>query len=79
MTSVHVCHCCGRTIESDFLYCPWCGQARMQKKDSLDGVFEQLEVIQATDRNNRLSHMQDQLDQLEKELNTLVLSTEMHK
>jgi hypothetical protein len=81
MTSVHVCRGCGRTINSEFLYCPWCGQSCIPDAGnrSLDAVFEQLENMQAHDREVRLSHMHMQLDELEKELDTIVLSTEMHK
>jgi len=81
MTTVHVCSGCGRTINSEFLYCPWCGMSMVPEDDkkSLDAVFTQLEHIQVRNRDERLSHMHMQLDKLERELNTLVLSAEMHK
>jgi hypothetical protein len=62
------------------MYCPWCGKSYVpENAGSIDSVFQQLETLQANDRNERLIHMQMQLDQLEKELDTLVLSAEMHK
>ena len=81
MKSVCVCRLCGRTIESEFIYCPWCGQSRLQEDDRavLDRVFQQLEVKQADDRARRLQKMEQELDALEKDLSVLVLSAEMHK
>jgi hypothetical protein len=81
MKSVIVCRGCGRTIESDFIYCPWCGYTRVFSDDeeSLDSVFMRLEKMQNDSRNRQLTDMKKQLDDLEAELNTLVLSAEMHK
>jgi len=80
MDTVHVCQGCGRTVNSDFLYCPWCGQSLISGdgRESLDSVFRQLENMQRRDCDKRLTDMQTQLDELEKELDTLVLSAEMH-
>ena len=74
MNKIHICHGCGRTVDSSFLYCPWCGFSRLNNRetDSLDEVFRQLETVQ-------LEKMYSQLEELEKELDILVLSTEMHK
>lgn len=81
MKSVCVCRSCGRTIENEFIYCPWCGQSRLaeDEKSVLDSVFRQLEEKQSDDRQRRLRRMEDQLMELEKDLDMLVLSAEMHK
>lgn len=81
MKSVTVCRGCGRTIENDFIYCPWCGYSRVASDDSasLDAVFSQLEHLQTDSRIQQINSMEKQLDDLEHELDTLVLSTEMHK
>ena len=81
MKPVCVCSSCGRTIDSDFIYCPWCGQSRLEDDDkaSLDAVFRQLEEQQQDDRQKRLLRMENRLDELEKDLNVLALSAEMHK
>lgn len=81
MKSVCVCRSCGRTIESEFIYCPWCGQSRLQEDDKnvLENVFQQLEAKQADDRERRLRRLESELETLEKDLNVLVLSAEMHK
>ncbi|MBQ3966745.1 MAG: hypothetical protein II684_07945 [Treponema sp.] len=82
MKSVCVCKECGRTIEREFIYCPWCGMSRIGVADNqevLDSVFSRLEEKQADDREKRLRRLESQLDELEKDLNVLVLSAEMHK
>lgn len=82
MKAVCVCKECGRTIEKEFIYCPWCGTSRIGVTDNqevLDSVFTQLEEKQADDRNRRLRKLETQLEELEKDLDVLVLSAEMHK
>lgn len=82
MKSVCVCKECGRTIEKEFIYCPWCGMSRIGVADNqevLDSVFLKLEEKQADDRQKRLRKLETQLDELERDLDVLVLSAEMHK
>jgi predicted Fe-S protein YdhL (DUF1289 family) len=81
MKSVCVCRGCGRTIESDFIYCPWCGLSRVDEEDrrSLDAVFSKLEQMQSASREKRVSTMESRLNKLEQELSVLALSAEMHK
>ena len=81
MKSVSVCRGCGRTIESEFIYCPWCGLERVpqEERGTLDAVFRQLEEKQRTDRESRVRRLEQELFQLEKDLDVLVLSAEMHK
>ncbi|MGI5059127.1 hypothetical protein [Treponema pectinovorum] len=80
MMNVCVCGGCGRTIEKEFLYCPWCGQAKMHNdKDALEAVFRNLEQKQAENREKRLKKLEKQLDDLEQDLSILALSAEMAK
>ena len=81
MKSVSVCRSCGRTIDSEYLYCPWCGLERVpvEERVPLDGVFEQLEEKQGTDRSSRLRRLEQELALLEKDLDVLVMSAELHK
>ena len=81
MKPVTVCRGCGRTIDNDFIYCPWCGYSRVASDDSasLEAVFNQLEQLQNDSRNRQISEMEKQLDDLVHELDTIVLSAEMHK
>lgn len=81
MITVHICRGCGRTINTEYLYCPWCGYSRIEESanDSLDVVFKRLETMQSEHRENKIEELHTQLEELEKELDTIVLSTEMHK
>ena len=80
MKSVCVCGGCGRTIDNEFLFCPWCGQEKMHnKQDALDAVFKQLEEKQAEDRARRLKKLEKEQDELEQDLSILALSAEMAK
>lgn len=80
MEAVCVCKECGRTIEEQFIYCPWCGVSRIgiNSEAVLDSVFQQLEKKQSDDRVRRLRKLETKLQELEKDLDILVLSAEMH-
>lgn len=80
MKPVCVCRSCGRTIEKEFLYCPWCGKESAEFDSSvIDRVFERIEQQQSESREQHIKRMADQLDSLEKDLSVLALSAEMHK
>lgn len=73
MNSVIVCHGCGRTIDSEFLYCPWCSLSRVTSDGSLSiaGVFDRLNRMQESTRSVQISGLERQLDEIEKELDDL--------
>ena len=52
MQSVAVCLGCGRTVNKEYLYCPWCGLEKTTDYglETLNSVFDKLEVIQHRDR-----------------------------
>ncbi len=81
MKNICVCGGCGRTIETEFIYCPWCGQSKMQNNDkaALESVFKSLELKQAEERARRLAELEKELDDLEQDLSILALSAEMAK
>ena len=81
MKNICVCGGCGRTIETEFIYCPWCGQSKMQNNDkaALESVFKSLELKQAEERIRRLAELEKELDDLEQDLSILALSAEMAK
>lgn len=81
MVSVCVCGGCGRTIEKDYIFCPWCGRSRMMSgcKETIDSAFDRMEEIQDNKRIRQLEEMEQRLLTLEKELDCLVTSVEMHK
>ena len=73
METVCVCSGCARTIDSKFLYCPWCGlsQAKDNGKAMLDNVFDKLEEKICDDRQMRIKRMESKLDKLEQDLDAL--------
>ena len=78
MTKVCVCGGCGRTIDNEYLYCPWCGQEKMHdRKDAMEAVFRNLEQKQAEGRARQIERLEQELDALEQDLSILVLSAEM--
>ncbi|MBQ7538562.1 MAG: hypothetical protein IJT42_06325 [Treponema sp.] len=73
MDFVCVCHNCRKTIEREFLYCPWCGKENAEVADNvvLDNVFSQLEEKQANDRNSRIKRIESKIIEIEKGLDEL--------
>ena len=83
MKNVCVCTGCGKTIDKNFVYCPWCGlfiiHNKSEEDDILTSVFELLEQKQADNREQRLRKMEEELDVLENELSAIALSAETRK
>lgn len=73
MDFVCVCNHCGKTINREFLYCPWCGTENSEpdNKAVLDNVFGQLEKKQANDRFSRVKKIETKIAELEKGLREL--------
>lgn len=79
MESVAVCLGCGRTINKDYLYCPWCGLEKEDHKlESLDSVFEKLEALQYKDKIKHIDKLEAELANIERELDNFTLSMELH-
>lgn len=76
-----ICGNCGRTIQSQFFYCPWCGESRMKQQSEVTDELLNKKINEIRDRKryDQLEKMEEQLDNLERELSVLVLSAEMHK
>lgn len=82
MTAICVCGGCGRTVEKNYVFCPWCGHSRVcddDAKEAADSVQEMNVEERIERRAARLDEMEKNLDALEKELKILILSAEMHK
>lgn len=73
MNFVRVCGKCSRTIDREFIYCPWCGarNAGGDGRETLDSVFDQLEKKQAENIARRISSMKAKLSELEEDLGLL--------
>jgi len=70
MQSVAVCRFCGRTIDSAFIFCPWCGISRINGQAALehDPVFQRLEELQEKGLSGRINKMEQSLNELERDL-----------
>ena len=82
MIPVCICSGCGRTIEKEFIYCPWSGQSTVSvtsENDQMEEIFNKLEELQINNRSERIKKIGSRLETLEKELDALVLCAEMHK
>lgn len=73
MDFVTVCNHCGKTIERDFLYCPWCGieNAEPDDKTVMEHVFTQLESKQTNDRLSRVKKIETKIAEIEQSLKEL--------
>jgi hypothetical protein len=75
MERISVCHACGRTVDSAFSYCPWCGAGASSGPATLpdlDTVFERVEEMQRSDAVSRISRMESELGDLERDLSLLL-------
>ena len=82
MTAVCVCGGCGRTIEKGYVFCPWCGRSRVameESEEAAQSAFERVEEERYERYFSRLEKMEQKLDELERCLGVLALSSEMHK
>ena len=75
----NVCSGCGREIEKNFVYCPWCGiqLIRKESREYQNLFFEQVERKRRTEQEQKLQNVGKQLAELEKELDVLVLCAEL--
>ena len=75
----NVCSGCGREIEKNFVYCPWCGiqLIRKESREYQNLFFEQVERKRRTEQEQKLQNVGKQLDELEKELDVLVLCAQL--
>lgn len=68
MDFVCVCGHCGKTIEREFIYCPWCGKESSEAGDKrvLENVFSQLETKQRNDRQMRVKKIETKIAEIER-------------
>jgi len=75
MEKVSICHGCGRTIESDFAFCPWCGSAvrtEVPLSAQVDAVCERVEVKRKEYTSSRIQRMENELGELDDELSRIL-------
>ncbi len=77
MEKVSICRGCGRTINSDFVFCPWCGSVAESGEyldDAFDAAFDKAGALQHVATESRIERMSDELGELEKALSSLISS-----
>lgn len=76
-----VCNGCGRTIEKEYVFCPWCGEEHKvaESKDYMDVIFQRYTNQRNAYKAQKINAMRSRLENLERDLDVLVLSAEMHK
>ncbi len=75
MDKVSICHSCGRTIDSAFPYCPWCGaaaEAVSPLTEQFDEVFGRIEAMQTRHTQTRIGRMETELGEIERELSLML-------
>lgn len=75
MQSVALCRSCGKTVETTFIFCPWCGISiqHIENADSMiDTACKHLRAIQQKGRENRITKLEDSLQQLEEDLTVII-------
>ena len=74
MDFVTVCNHCRKTIQREFIYCPWCGTENSEIGDEtvLEHVFEQLEAKQKNDRSARVKKIETKIAEIEAELGVIL-------
>ncbi len=76
MNFINFCSC-GKQIDEDFIYCPWCGTRLKEADDKevLENVFKQLEIKQSNDRLSRVKKIETKIAEIEKVLREISENT----
>jgi len=74
MDKVSICHSCGRTIDSTFLYCPWCGTAVEMEPVAarVEEIFSRIESMQYEHTGSRINLIENKLGELENDLSVFL-------
>ena len=65
MTAICVCGGCGRTVEKNYVFCPWCGHSRISDEDGKEAS----ESVQEMNVEEQIEKRVARLDEMEKKLN----------
>jgi anaerobic ribonucleoside-triphosphate reductase len=78
MSEIRFCVRCGKILEEEYLFCPYCGSEQNATdllEDILEEPFEKMERIVQKNAIERLQFIEEQLKTLEIELNGFLLTT----
>lgn len=79
MAKVCVCASCGKTLESDFLFCPWCGTSAIDGSlpdERLEAACRRVSALQLRNARDRIARMEDELGELESALSLLLAGSQ---
>lgn len=74
MDKVSICHECGRTMDSSFQYCPWCGAsvALEPLAERVEEIFSRIETMQYAYTGSRINKIENKLGELENDLSVFL-------
>ena len=79
MQQVRVCRSCSKIIDSQFLYCPWCG-VRLLYGEPVSSVLDRvLKEVETNETGKRIEKIGNSLDTLEKEIISAIHTMESKK
>jgi uncharacterized Zn finger protein (UPF0148 family) len=76
MKAVTFCRACGNILNVAFNFCPFCGVPKKGNRtmdEIVDRSLQQIEHKSRTDYLKKLGHLEKQLMNLEKELNSIII------
>lgn len=79
MQKVIICRFCGKTIDSNFLYCPWCGELLLKNDHVSEIVNRVFNNVEEKETGKRIEKIGMSLDILEKELTSVIHTMESKK
>lgn len=76
------CKDCGRFIDNEFSYCPWCGKSQTQRpetKNVIERTFDIIEEnLEAAQLNKRIGNMEQELAIIEVDLELFLETRKEH-
>ena len=77
-----ICKDCGRTVNENYIFCPWCGKSkadRIANMSEKELLIETIKKKRYEEQTIKIMELNKKLEDLERDLSILVLSAEMHK
>ena len=76
MKALTFCKYCGTLLKISFCYCPYCGNPKEEKKkldDIINYSLQKIKKMRTQDYLHRLTRLEKILDNLEKELDSIIM------
>mgnify|MGYP001018340311 CR=1 FL=1 len=77
MNEIRFCVKCGKILDDEFLFCPYCGADQGEAdefREILEEPFNEIERMVQTSAMERLKAIEERLEDLETELNGFLLT-----